>query len=105
MVDIKVGEIILKFNYSASDIDDIRRCLSTLYATATGTMPNDRDFGLDQSFLDMPPPIAKSEFTLEVVEKTEIYEPRVNVEGVTFASDPEGSILYATIELSKGGEI
>ena len=66
---------------------DILRCLNTLYSTPTGTVALDRDFGLDWSVLDLPLERAKGRLTIEIIEKTRKYEPRVEVVKVNFPSN------------------
>lgn len=63
---------------------DVSECLKNLYTTPKGTVPFDRDFGLDWSVLDLPLNIAKGRYSLEVIEATRKYEWRVLVEEVRF---------------------
>lgn len=76
---------------------EIIRCLNTLYSTVEGTQPMDREFGLSIDCVDKPLPIAKNLYTLDVIEKTEKYEPRVEVSDVTFKVEHE--TLIPTIYL------
>ena len=71
---------------------DILRCLNTLYSTPIGTVALDRDFGLDWSVLDFPIELAKGRLTIEIIEKTRKYEPRVEVVKVLFPSTKLESI-------------
>ena len=72
--------------------DDIINCLNCLYATVEGTCPMDREFGLSIECLDKPLPIAKNLYALDVVEKTEKYEPRAEVTEVTFEVDGDANL-------------
>ncbi len=63
---------------------DILRCLNVLYSTPLGTVALDREFGLDWSVLDLPLEMAKGRLTIEIIEKTRKYEPRVEVVKVCF---------------------
>ncbi len=63
---------------------DVLRCLNVLYGTPVGTVALDREFGLDWSALDFPFEIAKGRLTIEIIEKTRRYEPRVEVVKVHF---------------------
>lgn len=83
--------------------DSVRRCLSALYSTPEGTCPGDRSYGLDWSFLDYPLPVAQNMFAVEVIEKTEAYEPRAEVMGVDLRIGPDGSLSpVVTIGLMDG---
>ena len=48
---------------------ELDRQLALLLSTREGTMPLDREFGLNMDFVDMPPEVAKSLYTAEVTEK------------------------------------
>ena len=85
---------------SAGDMEALRFCesdearsivqnIAVILATAKGTAPGDRAFGVDMSFLDMPLPAAKVRMIAAVREAVETFEPRVRVVGVTFDSRGE----------------
>lgn len=84
-----------------AEIDDISRCLSNLYSTRAGSIPLNRDFGLSWSSLDMTTPDCQSDFALEVISKTDKYEPRVTVTEVTFETSADGKVV-PTIHIEKG---
>ncbi|MFR4350583.1 MAG: hypothetical protein ACLT3H_02820 [Roseburia sp.] len=89
-------------NYSGSEIEQIKTGLRVLYATKAGSQPMDREFGLNIDFIGTPLPVAKNKFTLEVVRKTAMYEPRVSVKEVTFSEDQERGMLVPEIHFEKG---
>lgn len=64
--------------------EELKRNLTTLFATRTGTQPVDREFGISWECLDEPPDVAESLFYLEASRKVERYEPRVFIEDITF---------------------
>lgn len=101
MIDIKKS--ILKFNYSSPEIENIRRNLAMLYSTKEGSVPLDRDFGLNCDFVSKPLPVAKSEFEFEVIRKTEIYEPEVQVEKVEYIYDEVNGMMQPVIYLKGVG--
>lgn len=101
---IEVKKAILKFNYSSLNIENIRRNLAMLYATKAGSVPMDRDFGLKCDFVSKPLPVAKSEFEFEVIRKTEIYEPGVQVEKVEYIYDEVNGMMQPVIYLKGAGE-
>lgn len=77
--------------------DEIMRCLQNLILTPAGTAPLDRDFGIDTSFLDMSADAAQSLFAVEIIEKTERYEPRASVKEVELYPDAEGKITARVV--------
>lgn len=95
-------DIKMNFEEDIPEIEDIKRNLTSLYSTRAGTIPMDREFGLDNSFVSKPMPVAQNELALEIVEKTERYEPRVTVESVTYVTDSIIGKMVATVHLEKG---
>ncbi len=91
---IDVSSVVINLNgFPEDEAEDIRRCLETLYTVRTGEQPLDREFGIDNSFLDKPINIAKNLFALEVIEKTKRYEKRVEVEEVEYRFDGTGQMV------------
>lgn len=102
---IDISSVIINLNgFPDEEAEDIRRCLETLYTVRTGEQPLDREFGIDNSFLDQPINIAKNLFTLEVIEKTKRYEKRVEVEEVEYRFDGEGQMI-PVIFLKRSGSL
>ncbi len=85
---------MIGFDYcNATELEEIQQNLIMLYGTAAGTCPGDRSFGLDQSFESYPINVAQNLFALEVIEKTEMYENRVEVLDVDFEHAEDGSLM------------
>ena len=100
---IDVSSVVIDLNgFPEDEAEDIRRCLETLYTVRTGEQPLDREFGIDNSFLDQPINIAKNLFTLEVIEKTKRYEKRVEVEEVEYRFNGAGQ-MAPVIFLKRSG--
>lgn len=87
------------YTVSAQDLDrlrlggedtvrDVLRNVALILATPKGGSPMYRDFGLDQSFLDKPLPVAKVMLRVAVKEAIEDWEPRASFVDMTFAGDP-----------------
>lgn len=92
--------ITVTFDYEDDDTADIRRCLSMLYSTLVGSCPLYRDFGLDPTVIDLPLDAAKNRIAVDITEKTEEYEPRVEVESVDFEFDSLIGQMRITVEVS-----
>jgi phage baseplate assembly protein W len=92
MFDID-NNTIISFDYGSPENEEIARNLATLYSTVEGTIPMDRDFGLSLDATGYPLPVAKNMIALEITEKTETYEPRVEVLKVTFIYNLEGKLI------------
>lgn len=61
--------------------------IAIILATRKGSVPLYREFGLDQSFLDRPIPVAKPMLYAAAKEAIETFEPRATVINVAFAED------------------
>lgn len=80
----------MPLNTAEEVIQNVRMILNTI----AGSCPMYREFGLSPLYLDKPEPIAKNLIVAEIYDKVELYEPRAEVEGVTFEeSDLPGMIL------------
>lgn len=71
---------------------DVLQSLSNLYSTRAGTQPLDREFGIKGDFVGETLPIYQNQYAVEIMKKTEKYEPRVYVSQVTFETDVDGKI-------------
>lgn len=72
--------------------DDVMRCLRNLILTPAGSVPLDRDFGIDQSFLGQPLNVAQNTLAVEIMDKAARYEPRAAVLEVRLTSSVDGQI-------------
>ena len=95
----------MTYNIDYSDMDeDIVRCLNMLYSTRAGSQPMDRDFGIDyEGAVGYPLDVAKNKLALEIIEKTEIYEPRVEVTSVEFEVEVSEGRLVPRMHVAKVG--
>lgn len=85
------------FDYmSAEAIAEIRRNITALIETPEGTCPGDRNYGINQDFVGMPIDIAKNLAALSIIEKLELYEPRVELIEVTTQADPQSGQIINT---------
>lgn len=88
---MEITHDLVGFDYmDATAADEINRNLSALYATPAGTCAGDRNYGLKQDFVGLPVNIAENLLALEVIDKTDIYEPRAAVIEVRCFSDQDG---------------
>lgn len=79
--------------FTAEEIADIKLCLETLLAIPAGSQPLDRDLGIDlDGILDNPISVTENLLSLEIIEKTEKYEPRVTVSTIDFDTGLSGKL-------------
>lgn len=81
-----IGDI-KRLNLYAVGIEEILQNISMIVTTPKGSVPLDRNFGVDMSALDMPLEIAENIFTAQIIEAIQDYEPRVTVDKVTYEKD------------------
>lgn len=77
--------------YSLFENDPVKSTLqniAVILATPLGSVPLYRDFGLDQSFLDKPKPVAEVMMVVPVREAIERWEPRAEFVELTLLDDP-----------------
>lgn len=87
----------LEFDPQMEKNDEIMRCLQNLLLTPAGTVPLDRDFGIDNSFLGLPISTAQSVLAVEIMGKVAKYEPRVSVKEVALTPTVEGGITAKVV--------
>jgi len=68
-------------------IDEIIQNVKVILNTPKGTVPLDRDFGVDWSVIDSPTTIALQKLRVNIVKAVEKYEPRVKVKSVEIMPD------------------
>lgn len=101
-MEINWKALKIEVNKKYEAFEEIIEDLKFLYTTPVGSIPLNRDFGIEQDFLSYPEPIAKNMLSVEVIKKTEQYEPRVFVESVTFKKNDETIIPVIQISMLEG---
>ena len=77
--------------FTPEEFEDIKMCLETLLSIRAGSQPLDRELGIDyEQTVGFTLDVAKNMLSLEIIEKVERYEPRVEVSSVTFTGDTDG---------------
>lgn len=87
----------LEFEDTMEEAEDIMRCLRNLLLTPAGTIPLDRDFGIDNSFLGLPIDTAQSVLAVEIMDKVAKYEPRISVKEVELTPSTGGGITAKVV--------
>ncbi len=85
--------------------EEIIQNIQIILSTAKGTVPLDRDFGIDWTMLDEPTPMAMMLARTEIIDAIEEYEPRAKVKSITFKKDVDlardgGLIPIVTVEIN-----
>lgn len=87
--------------YPATKLEEIMQNINTLLLTPKYSVPLDRSFGLDMSFIDRPPLQARAAISADVFQAIQKYEPRVKVEKVSFTvGGANGEKLIPKVQVS-----
>ena len=86
------NNIKIVFEKNLTNKEAVLRQLSILYGTRAGEQALDRSFGIDWSFLDHPPEVAKAMLSAEIITKTNQYVPAVAVSNIDFTADINGNL-------------
>lgn len=90
--------------FTPEEFEDIKECLETLLSIRAGSQPLDRDLGIDyEQIVGFPLDVAKNMLSLEIIEKVERYEPRVEVSSVSFTGDTDGQLVPHIYFVKAGG--
>lgn len=90
-VSVKAPEII--DIAPKNDVNEILQNVRTILATTKGTIPLDREFGIDGSVIDMPTMQAQAYLTNEIFQAIRRYEPRVAIDNITFDGEITGKLI------------
>lgn len=75
-----------------NELEEIFQNVRSILSTPKGSVPLDREFGIDLSYLDSPTPVAEAKLTTEIIVAVKRYEPRVSVTAVSFTGDLNGKL-------------
>ena len=78
---------------------EILEGLHFLCGTAEGTFPMNREFGINADIIDQPLPVVKQLLPIELKEKIERFEPRVEVSDISFDYDEDSMNLIPKIQI------
>lgn len=98
-MNISPFDFQLQFTFANDAMAELDRKLALLYSTREGTMPLDREFGINMDFVDMPPEVAKSLYTAEITKKTAQFIPEVRVQSVQWSHGGEG-VFYPKVVIT-----
>lgn len=76
-----------------NEAEEVLQNIRTILATAKGTVPLDREFGLDNTVIDLPTSLGKAKLTNEIFQAVKRYEPRVTIDSISFSGDISGKII------------
>ena len=92
MTNTALYDFKLEYTFSDRRLAELDRQLALLLSTQVGTMPLDRDFGINMDFTDKPPQAVKSLYAAEVTRKVAQFIPWVRVQEVVWTYGEQGHI-------------
>ena len=85
--------------YGATGVMEVLQNARTLFMTRAGTVPLDREFGIDLSLIDDPMPAARAKLEIEMIQKLQRYEPRARISQFNNDLQANDGRIYMTILL------
>lgn len=93
MTEFEVTPTEVSVNFlPSSELEEILQNVRTIIGTRKGTVPLDRDFGLDWSFVDKPINVAQALVSAEVAKQVRKYEPRARIISISLDEDLTGTL-------------
>ncbi len=79
--------------------EEVVQNVQCILATVKGSVPLNRDFGLDINAVDMPQPMAIMQIKIAIIEAIQAYEPRAIVRAIEFEGDAMEGIIKPKVTL------
>lgn len=76
-----------------TELEEILQNVQTIISTMKGTIPLDREFGIDSRVIDLPMHVAQAKLSSEIFQAIKHYEPRVTIEDISFTATLEGRLV------------
>ncbi|CCJ32898.1 GPW/gp25 family protein [Caloramator australicus] len=88
-----------EIDFGATGVAEIIQNIKTLLTTIKGTVPFNRDIGIEDSLLDKTTPVAQTKLTAQIINIIENYEPRCEVVSITFDKNESEGILIPKVKV------
>lgn len=83
-----------------STVEEVLQNIAMILSTPKFSVPLDRGFGMAQRFIDKPIQMAQPILISEVLDAIEEYEPRAEVENVSFVMGERPGALIPIVEVN-----
>lgn len=97
-------QIVINSAYERSLREDIIEKVSFLLTCVKGTIPMNREIGLDPDIISAPAYIAQNLYTISAIELIEEFETRASVEEITFVESGGAGNMIPKVVLAYNGE-
>ena len=86
-----------------NELEEILQNVRTILTTRKGSVPMDREFGIDGDIQDLPIGTAQAKFSVEIVEAVNRFEPRARVKQVIYDGNEQDGLLRARVRVAVNG--
>ncbi len=83
----------------ATTLEEIAQNVRMIITTAKGSVPLDREFGIDAKALDKPLAVAQAVLSSEIVSAISKYEPRARVTKIVYQGKEQEGRLEPTVRI------
>lgn len=99
VVDITatLDEVIL---FPKSELEEVIQNVKTIITTLQGSVPLDRDFGIDSTVIDKPVNVIRPLLVKEIKEKIEQYEPRAKLVSINWDGEGMQGVITPTVRVA-----
>ncbi len=96
-VTAELGEV----DFAPASLEmEVLQNVRTILTTLKGSVPMDREFGVDGDIVDLPSAMAQAKMTSEIVAAVHRYEPRARVERVLYDGSEQDGFLRARVRVA-----
>lgn len=99
-LEILAGKANDLFFAPKNELEEIIQNVRTIITTRKGSVPLDRDFGIDVDIIDQPVTRVRAALTADIIDAVERYEPRVSVTEVTFRGNEIEGEIYPVVKVA-----
>ena len=83
-----------------SEQKEVLQNVRTILTTQKGSVPMDREFGIDPDLVDLSSAMAQAKLTAEIVASVNRYEPRARVQQVIYDGSEQDGFLRARVRVA-----
>ena len=103
MLVIDGMQIVINGTYERQLRQEIMDKIQFLLTCTKGTIPMNREIGIDADILDLPTYLARNKFTISAMELIETFEPRAAVDEISFMESGTAGNLITKVVLTYNG--
>ncbi|GAK06025.1 hypothetical protein JCM19037_4577 [Geomicrobium sp. JCM 19037] len=103
MVEVDVQNVDVLLNDETNE-EILSQNLKMLFTTPLGSVPLDRDYGINMDVVDAPLPIARGRLIVEYEDKIRRFYPQLRIKEVTFTGNAHTGLLIPKVVITNADE-